>query len=248
MKRKIHYQLYRRNSICVVFVHGLGGDMSVWDFYIKDILAKGHSVLNLDLRGHGLSCRINKRVRLSDFAKDLKQILNKEKVDKLVLIGHCFGGMVGLEFCLLYPKMVKKLILICSGSKVGFLGSVSKPFLSLLSLIRIKPKFEHVDFWQFKNTGDLNIKRLYSDITHVGIRSYIFILKAILGWNRQSSLDQIKIPVFVIAGRKDIIFPSKAQKELAKKLSNSNLIFIESNHIAVINADKKIKKLILQNL
>lgn len=242
---KIFYRLKRQGSLAVVFLHGFGGDLTVWQFMEKSILKKGLSFLSIDLRGHGFSSRITKPLSIKVFADDIKEVLEKEGFRKAILVGHCFGGMVSLEFALRFPFILEKMILICSYYCFPWW---SKPisFLSpLIKRIKIGPQLAHRDFSQFKDTGDFDFKRLFYDVKYIGSSSYFNIYQGIKSWSRKRDLFKIKTSTLVIGGRKDKIFPPNYEKRLASFLPKASLSFLNTNHVAPVNNPKGVKRLIL---
>lgn len=247
MRQKLCYNFKRKKSslTCCVFLHGFGGDGSVWQFMKAPALKKGFSFLSLDLAGHGLSYRLKKPIRMKIFAQEVIKLLDKLNIKKVYLVGHCFGGMVAQEISLMTKNRVEKLVLICSGFRLPSWTRQFKFFLPIARHISLGPKYKHVDFTKFKGTGDFDLKRLWSDISNVGLNSYINIYESLKNWNNESCLAKINIPALVIGGKQDRVFPKRIQKKLAALLPQANLKFLNTNHIAVVNNPKEVKNLIL---
>ena len=53
---------------------------------------------------------------LEKYLEDLEALRIKLKLEKLILVGQSWGGMLSMEYCARYPKRVEKLILVGSGS------------------------------------------------------------------------------------------------------------------------------------
>lgn len=96
----------------LVMIHGLlVGNMASWYFGAAPALAKHHSVLLYDLRGHGRSERPPCGYRLSDMTADLAGLVANEAAP-LTLVGHSYGALVALNFALQYPAQVERLVLV----------------------------------------------------------------------------------------------------------------------------------------
>lgn len=91
---KIYYKINRKSGLFLIFVHGWTNNWSVWEKEIKFFQKKGYSTLTLDLRGHGQSDKPQnkKQYRFQCFAKDINEIIKKEKINNFVLIGHSMGA------------------------------------------------------------------------------------------------------------------------------------------------------------
>jgi len=239
------YPYSKEKESCLVFLHGLGGDLTAW-YAERTLLAKkGYQTLAIDLRGHGLSERPKDEVSytFSRFSDDVKAVLIKENIKKAVVIGHCLGGMVALTLAAEQPTFLKGLILVDTGFKPAFLSKTfaHHPFFDkLLHLVathspRVRKK-GHVDFNQFMGTEDINAQRIFSDIFHTSIRSYLLSFDQIAHLNAVSLLKKIVVPTLIIEGEKDSIFPLPIAKELAHRIKHSHLDVIpNANHILVIN-------------
>jgi sigma-B regulation protein RsbQ len=55
------------------------------------------STIAIDLPGHGESGRNRNKWLISSFADDVESVLQHQKLDHFVLIGHSMGGPVALE-------------------------------------------------------------------------------------------------------------------------------------------------------
>lgn len=244
---KICYQYTHISNKCLIFVHGLGGDMTAWNPERKFFEKEGYSTVALDLRGHGLSERSSKLsfYNFQNFAQDIKELILHLKLKKPVLIGHCFGGMMSMYFAASNQEMLKALILIDTSYKPPiFLGGENKIEQALIRKVLeamkgIIPNLHqqgHVDFSKFIGTEDIDIRRFTSDVLHTSIRSYILMSQKLTGYDGRSLLSKITLPTFIIEGEKDTIFPPDIAIYLAERIKKSDLEFIpNANHILVIN-------------
>ncbi|MGI5828320.1 MAG: alpha/beta fold hydrolase [Patescibacteria group bacterium] len=245
---KIYYHLTEANpckGICI-FLHGLGGDGGIWEFMEKPVVSKGYSFIAVDLPGHGLSERLNKFTTVRDLADAVKTVIDVKRLKKITLVGHCFGGMVALETDLCFPKNINQLALINTSPAAPSWGKWFSKVLSWRQPKLISPKYAHVDFSYYRGTGDLNLFRLASDLSHVGSCSYSFLLHSALSWKSQSKLKTLKVPTLIIGGKKDVIFPPKTQEYLATLLPNSKLLLLEENHLIPLNAPEQLREILVE--
>ena len=117
-KIPIIYQKAGSGEQAIVFVHCWSCDRSYWTNQI-DYFSKKYKVIAIDLAGHGES-GIG-RVDLPDgkagwtienYGKDVKAVIDKEKINNVILIGHSMGGPVVLAAAELLGNKVKALITI----------------------------------------------------------------------------------------------------------------------------------------
>lgn len=109
----------------VVLIHGLGANHAFWHLNVMLTLARQYRVTLFDLRGHGYSSMPTGGYSSSNMAKDLYHLLNHLDISRAHIIGHSFGGVVGLHHAILYPKRVASLTLV--DSRVRILQPYNRP-------------------------------------------------------------------------------------------------------------------------
>jgi len=93
---KIVYSVYGKGEPALVFIHGWCGSRAVWYRQVP-YFAKKYKVIVLDLAGYGASGRQRKAYTQEAFGEDVAAVVNAEKVDKAILIGHSMSGTIILE-------------------------------------------------------------------------------------------------------------------------------------------------------
>jgi pimeloyl-ACP methyl ester carboxylesterase len=95
----------------LILLHGVGLDRSMWQAQVY-CFARSHSVIAYDLLGHGESAKIEGRVELEDFARQLEQLCSSLKLDGAKLVGFSFGGLIAQAFAAKHGARLAKLVLI----------------------------------------------------------------------------------------------------------------------------------------
>ncbi len=96
----------------VMLIHGVGADGTSWD-QIASALSADFRVLNLDLRGHGRSGRIDGALALDDFVRDVVDVLDAGAVPAAHIVGFSLGGMIAQGIALqTMPSRVRRLVLL----------------------------------------------------------------------------------------------------------------------------------------
>jgi pimeloyl-ACP methyl ester carboxylesterase len=98
----------------VMLVHGFGEDHRVWDLQSAH-LEQRFTLILPDLPGSGTS-ELNGDVSMENMAAALHAILQEEKIDSVVMLGHSMGGYVTLAFAEKYPDMLSAFGLVHSTS------------------------------------------------------------------------------------------------------------------------------------
>jgi pimeloyl-ACP methyl ester carboxylesterase len=87
----------------VVLLHGYGETGDMWAPMAVD-LAHHHTVVVPDLRGMGLSSKPAGGFDKKTQAADLAGVLNEMRIDRVGLVTHDIGNMVGYAFAAEHPN------------------------------------------------------------------------------------------------------------------------------------------------
>jgi len=105
-----YYFFNKKDSIPIVFIHGVGLDHQMWDNQVNCF--NEYSILTYDLLGHGKTPCNKDKLSLKDFSEQLLEILAHLEIKKINLIGFSLGSLIALDFSYRFQKKVEKLILI----------------------------------------------------------------------------------------------------------------------------------------
>ena len=108
-KVKIAYIDEGKGETAILFVHGWCCDKSYWKEQIAHF-AKNYRVVALDLAGHGESGKNRKDFTIASFAQDVKAVIEKLKLKKVILVGHSMGGYVIAETAALLPEKIVMIV------------------------------------------------------------------------------------------------------------------------------------------
>jgi 3-oxoadipate enol-lactonase len=96
----------------VVLIHAVTSNQAVWVFTgLIDALALHFRVTSYDIRGHGASGRPPTGYTSADMAADFIALHEALGLQPAFLVGHSFGGVVGVHAALLAPERVAGVIL-----------------------------------------------------------------------------------------------------------------------------------------
>lgn len=243
----IYYEVAvgKNRKKCLVFLHGLTGNLTAWNEERKHFLKNGMSSIALDLRGHGYSDRSADLdfYKMDKFTQDVMEVMNSEGFDEYAIVGHCFGGMIAIVLEANHPKVSKGLVLVDTSFKRPlFVEPIYKhDFLKwVLGLIAANiPEFNlkgHVDYRKYLGTSDFDPNRILHDLLHTSLKSFLLICELLVEYNAIQLLKKIRVPTLVVDGTNDSIFPPKVAQALNKRIKRSFLDLIPgANHVLVIN-------------
>ncbi len=257
---KISYEIEKRNEKrpILVFLHGLGGNSTEWKYSLEEARKKKLSTLVMDLRGHGYSDipEETDKYKLECYIKDLREVLKKEKIKRYVVVGHSFGGCVGLIYCTLFKDLRPMgMVLVEATYKYPYKKNKElniNPFFCRVIKKLIKYGIiTNKAYSERKKTLDLTkmvqenfIFQMYDEIYYTAFK---VIFDSLEGSRKFSvanntkiinTLKSLKIPVLLIGGKLDNTIKLEWVEETKKLIPNSILEVFEGSHLLPLEDHK----------
>lgn len=107
---KLHYRKIGEGQPLII-LHGLFGSSDNWQTLGKYFAEQGFAVYMVDQRNHGRSPHSDEW-SYKVMSDDLRELLENERLEKPVIIGHSMGGKTAMQFAVNHPDMVSKLIVV----------------------------------------------------------------------------------------------------------------------------------------
>lgn len=227
------------NAETIIFLHGFPLNKSMWDRQ-ADALKNKYRVIAYDIRGHGNSEAGIDEFFIELFVNDLVQLMNALKIDKAVLCGLSMGGYIALSAIEKYPHRFEALVL----SDTQCMADTPEAKEKRLKTI------EHIKEKGVENYADESLKMLFAPESFITNKEEIISVKEmIINTSKQSlfntlialserketcsSLQDIEVPVLIMAGKEDKITPPDVARMMHEKIQNSALNIIEhAGHLA----------------
>jgi len=236
----------------LVFLHGWSFDSGIW-FRQAGGLA-GYKSIFLDLPGHGNS-GYKKGI---DIIGDLRFIFDKLGLKKISIIGHSFGGFLGLKFILAYPGLADKIILIGANAKFvksegynyglsqsevdkirGFIrGRYPGILLVFIRWLFTEEERRQPDYKQIWNS----IAKRNSWPKKDALDEFLSVIEK---EDLTDKLDKILQPALVICGTGDPICPVESINYIGEKMKSSKIELLDScGHLPFLTKADKFNGLI----
>ena len=106
---KLIHKIYGTGQPLII-MHGLFGSGDNWRS-IARMMEPHYQSIVVDMRNHGRSPH-DPEMNFKVMADDILELMTDLKLDKVSLLGHSMGGKVAMQFSLLHPSLVEKLIVV----------------------------------------------------------------------------------------------------------------------------------------
>src|SRR3989344_6539986 len=200
----------------ILILHGWGSYAKRWD-NVKELLeVKGYKVFVPDLPGFGQSPIPAKIWNLDNYADWVKDFAEKNNLGRFFLLGHSFGGSIGIKFAVKYPGKLIGLILVSA-------GRISK-----------RKSIKNIFFLVMAKIGKLFFRqRIFKRIIYklAGSRDYLLArggvmretMKKVISEDLKPYLPKINVKTLIIWGDKDEVTPVADAYLIKKEIKNSVL-------------------------
>jgi pimeloyl-ACP methyl ester carboxylesterase len=236
----------------IVFIHGAAFDHSVWQWQSRYFAHHGHSVLAVDLPGHGRSPGAL-RDSIVGYAEWIAGMLDAVGLPKAALVGHSMGSLIALETALRHGPRVTKLALVGTAAPMP----VSDAFIAAA---REEPPVgqEMEAVWGHSRLAQLASSpvpgaALLSASRRLNARSKPEALHAALnacnGYRADADeLQQLSMPVLVVAGKRDQMTQFKAGRALADSIPGARFAALDAGHSMMSEAPRELQRVLREFL
>ena len=212
---KIAYKSLKGRRLGVIFIHGLNSDMNGGKALAIEQYAKKNKLnfIRFDCRGHGSSEGKFEDFTISDWRKDLLDIIDNVAKGPQILIGSSMGGWLMMLAAKARPQRIKGLIGLAAAPDFG------------KDLYKVLNK---------KNKKEISTKGI-TKYTSYGF-SYYLTKKFFIEAEKNRVLKKpfrFSKPMVLIHGLKDNVVKEDVPRKILKKVTgkNVNIIYLkESDH------------------
>ncbi|PLX44494.1 MAG: hypothetical protein C0609_05410 [Deltaproteobacteria bacterium] len=219
----------------LIFIHGSGGDRSLWEKQLTG-LSKKFNVVALDLPGHG-GTSSPQCATIPEYAAEVAGFIRAASLPMPVPCGLSIGGGIALQLILDYPDELFAAVLVGTGSR-----------------LRVSPKiFEAInsDYAAFAR-GILPLAAA-PGFSAVELASVVRVMEATPpevtagdfracdAFDVSPRLGEIKIPVLVISALEDKLTPPKYGEFLRDNIEGARLVLIPGvGHLLPLEAPRRL--------
>lgn len=254
----------REKPVCFVLHGGPGGDHTGYKPGLSP-LADCMQLIYIDNRGSGHSDQgPSNTYTLDQNVEDIEALRKYFGLEKIVLHGHSYGGMVAQTYALRYPDHVAGLLLLTTSPSYEFIHKAQK-------ILAEKGTAEQQQIGQilwdaaFKSQEELNRfyelmapfysftynpdpseqeRRSSQEARARSNRSFQALNEGFGGFLKtfdlREQLPQIAAPTLIMGARHDWITPVEESIEIAERLPQSELVIFEKSSHSVIKDEHEL--------
>jgi pimeloyl-ACP methyl ester carboxylesterase len=222
----------------LLFLHGWRSNKEVWGKIMTSDELKLVSCYAIDLPGFGKSQMPKQDMTVGDYASLVEQFISKLQLTNVIIVGHSFGGRVGIKLASQYPQIISKLVLVDAAgfamdsnkkNKMRILAKLVKPFFKPYFMhglrVKIYKKIGSLDYLQAGTLKETYIKTIDEDLS--------------------GDMKKISCPTLIITGENDLDTPVEFGQRMKGLITNSEFYIIkDAGHFSFIDKPVEfIKKL-----
>jgi pimeloyl-ACP methyl ester carboxylesterase len=224
-------------------MHGSGLTHIVWSLHEQFYASQGFNVLSVDLPGHGNSegPSLKSIEKISDWIKSLMLKIN---IEKIIIVGHSQGGLVGIDFASRYPELIEKIVLVANSYKMP----VNQDLIDLAEAGDEKAVLLMMK-WGYEGSkafiGGNPVKKIVNSARD--IREVLAVdLNACNNYkNGENAIKKINCPTLCIFGDLDKMVPVKVGLKMSEQITNSETkIISDCGHMIIFEKAFEMRKLV----
>lgn len=235
----IHYEEHHpEGSPAVLLLHGLGSAGADWLLQFEPLVQAGYRVLAPDLRGFGRSSWPG-HTSVQAMAGDVALLLRELGAAPAHVVGISMGGTVALQLALDQPDLVRRLALVNTFARLrpqGLSGYLYFPLrIVLMYTLGMERQARLVAARIFPRPDQEELReQLIQRILQADPRAYRAAMWALMRFNVEGRLGEIRVPTLVVTGDQDTTVPPAAQRRLVEGIPGAQQVIIAGGGHGVI--------------
>jgi len=201
----LHYRTVGTGRPLLLLSGGPGFDVD-YMMPLAQKLGASYQCILLEQRGTGRSqppTLTAETINVGLMVDDIEALRNSAKFDRLVILGHSWGGMLGMAYVAAHPDHVESLVLVASGGMDAGFAPIFMDNIIARANTNDRQKIRQTEA-AMGSSSDL--QAVYQDLFRVMVPLYFF--------------DRERAEQFMAAGRKESFHPQLAQLLQADLLHN----------------------------
>lgn len=239
----------------VIFLHGIGGAARGWAPQAASFSKAGFNPVPLDLPGYGARPPVES-MTFDDLAADIEAVIDRDKLQRPILVGHSMGGMIAQTLLRRRPDGYRAAVLAGTSPAFGnpegdfqkkFVAARLAPLESGKTMPELAP--EIVD-GMMGPAPDTHGRALAIDLMGATPAStYRAAVLCLVQFDERANLGKIRCPVLCLVGEHDRNAPAPMMERMAAKIPGAKYVCLPGiGHLPNLEASQAFDKAILDFL
>jgi len=264
---ELFYRSLGDGDPALVCCNGVGVSTFFWE-YVATHFAPERRVVVWDYRGHGRSSvpRQDQRLDIPRCALDLGTVIEALQLQRPVILGHSMGTQVALEHYRQAPDNISGLVSVLGTyghplDTFNNMGASSKLFDVLLHLSEHYPRSVNAickflvslpGGFGFASTLKMvdgnrlsphDLLQYQRHLAYIGFPFFFRMVRQVGEHTAEDLLEHIAVPFLVVAAEMDAFTPAHLSQQMADRVSNSRLIWLEgASHAGIVEQPELINE------
>ena len=191
----------------------------------------------LDMPGFGSSPAPKAIWGVGDYAEMIKGFIEKLELKNAIVVGHSFGGRVGIKLAAKYSSLIEKLVLV---DAAGFVTSSFKKDFSRFMAKLVKPLFKLPFTFRLR-------QKIYQ---FIGAEDYLATPElqktfvSVVNEDLSEDMKKISCPTLIITGENDKDTPVEFGERMNKLIKESKFVVLpDSGHFSFLDQPEEFVKI-----
>jgi len=233
----------------VIFLHAASGTCESWVYQVPAFTAAGYRCITYERRGWGRSQPIPTGEQPGNVSDDLHGLVEYLGLQRVHLVATAAGGITGLDYALVHPERLYKLVV---ANSIG--GVQDADYLEVQQRLR-PPEIQELPV-ELRELGPS-----YRALNPEGTRRWIDIERASRPQGTHgpgqplrypmtyARLETMQVPVLILIGDADLLSPPALMRLLAAHIPQCQVVTVpEAGHAAFWEQPELWNRLVLEFL
>jgi 3-oxoadipate enol-lactonase len=236
---QIHYDLRGSETLPVlVFSNSLGTTLEMWDPQLP-AFSPYFRILRYDTRGHGRSPVTPGDYTIAQLAKDLLQLLDFLRLDRVFFCGLSMGGAIGMQVASEAPQRFPKFVLCNTAAKFGTaeawharIQAVQRGGMKAVASSVVERWFTAA----FRDAHPVETQAVLAMLECANPEGYVSNCAAVRDFDFRNRLGSLRVPSLVLTGAHDPVAPPEEAHILAAAIPGARYAEVPASHLSNIEA------------
>ncbi|WP_342659779.1 AB hydrolase superfamily protein YdjP [Rhodococcus ruber] len=217
-----------------LFLHGYGCRRGHWEYQRETLLAGGHRVIALDLRGHGDSETPRHGQTMARMGQDVRELIEELDLEQICLVGHSMGVSVSLAMLMISGfEGIDRFVYIDQSPKIvndddWRWGVKGVSWSNFYDCVNFRIKWSNEDQEPPLPPGSAMAEEPWAAFDHAAV-SKLFLNHFVSDW--RDILPRIPVPTWVVTSRFTNYYDPEGMEWVANQIPAGRLtIFEHSGH------------------